>query len=204
MSKLNKVFTKNDKIINISWGKSIHHLGIEMQILLVLTSAYVNKTITLEKLKGQLSSLRKGTLQKFKQTYHCGINNRWYNDESASEVFKDIGCNNEISYDDLIEVLQLYTGKNYNYCINMIIDSIIRPLLNYFSNSYYNYFNQIFSTNLSEFPELKQKGYETHCYECGHRHFESDSKRTREQITEITDFFHNYKKGNLTKIPKTL
>lgn len=201
----NKKFTINDKIENISYDRFLYYLEEEIMVLVVLTGLYEQNIITLDKLKGQLSSLRKGDLLKHKRTYHCDINNKWYSHEPAKEVFKDLSKDiTSVNYIKLLEVLQLYTTKNYNYCINLIINSIIKPTLNRFSQSSYSYdyFSQLFSTNLTDFPKIKIEGYRSECYECGSSHFVADERATRNKINTIVEFFHLYKKGNLTKIPK--
>lgn len=210
----NKKFSINDKIINIYWDRFLYKLDNgffqeikdEYKTLIVLAQLYERNIITKEKLIGQLKSLKKKELTRFKKTYHCTINDKWYNNEPFTEVLKDL-YSSEVTFIKLIEILQLYTNKNYNFCINLIIENIIKPLLESFSNSYYSYdyFSQIFETNLLGFPEIKQEGYYTECYECGNKHFEPNSRQTVEEgMKQIIDFLHYYKKGNLTKIPKQL
>ena len=200
----NKQFFSTDTIEIISWDRTLYPLEHEIIAIIILAGLYENGTITREKLMGQLQSLRKGELLKFRKTYHCTINNRWYSDEPFTEIFKDLLAFKRVSYVKLIEVLQLYNNKNYNYCINVIVNQIIQPLLNYFASQYhsYDYFSQIFITDLKDFPKIEQKGYRSECWECGNTHFSSDIRRTKEKGTEqIISFFHNYKKGNLTKNP---
>lgn len=201
----NKEFKSSDRIENISWGRFLCYLEGEAMALIVLASLYESNVITREKLKGQLSSLRKGNLLKRKGTYHCEINDRWYSYEPASNVFKDLSeRTGSVSYDGLIEVLQLYTGKNYNYCVDYVVGNIIKPTLNRFANSYvsYSYLSELFCTNIEGFPRIEHSGYQSECNCCGGSNFEVDYRGTLMQISKIIDFFHRYKKGNLVKIPR--
>lgn len=206
---MNKVLTEHDKINNIRWNNIVYTLEKEMIAIIVLTKLYEKNIITREKLMGQLQSLRVGTLTEFKKTHHCTINDKWYNEEHFTDIFEDLFHYREInsqisvSYPKLLEVLQLYSNKNYNFCINTIVDQIIKPTLVYFSNSSYDYFIQLFETSLNNFPTIKQEGYRSECSCCGSSEFQSDSKRTREEgIEKIKNLFHQFKKGNLSKIPK--
>lgn len=209
--KLNKYFDKSDKIYDIDWYHFLDRLDCyypvkindEYKTLIVLTGLYENNIISKEKLKGQLKSLREKALTKFKKTYHCTINNQWYNDEPFSNVLKDL-YESEISFIKLIEVLQLYTNKNYNYCINLIVENILSPLLRYFSDhTSYRYFDDIFKTTLSDFPDIESEGTYSKCYCCGNNRFERSEELTFNLgLEKIKDFFHYYKKGNLTKIPR--
>jgi hypothetical protein len=199
----NKIFKPTDKIINIKWDTYYYSVPHEFLVLIVLTSLYENNVITLDKLKGQVRSLRDKQLLKYRNTYHCDINDRWYNDVGMMEVFEDLFNIKQVSFLKLIEVLQLYTNTNYNYCINLIIGKIINPLLDRFTYStHYDYFGQLFTTTLYDFPNILHKGYKSECYECGASRFTNDEKKTKEQISQIIDYLHYYKKGTLTKIPK--
>lgn len=68
-------------------GYQYHKLDMKYVILLVLSCLHHEKKISDAKLKGQFQALRKGTLQRKKNTYHCTINNSWYNDENITEIW---------------------------------------------------------------------------------------------------------------------
>ena len=200
-------FKTDDVLIIQSWNRTLWYLEDEIVTLLILSELYNRKIITLDKLKGQLKSLNKGYLLKHKGTYHCTINNQWYSDEPAKNVFKDLFITyklDTINIISLIETTQLYLNKNYNYCIDYMVSNIYPKLLNSFSYSYLDidYLSQYIDTNLNNFPKIKHKGYELECYECGHNHFELNHRDTIAQIEDIINYFHHYKKGNLLKIPK--
>ena len=87
-------FKTDDVLIIQSWNRTLWYLEDEIVTLLILSELYNRKIITLDKLKGQLKSLNKGYLLKHKGTYHCTINNQWYSDEPAKNVFKDLFIKN--------------------------------------------------------------------------------------------------------------
>lgn len=201
---MNKIFRSVDRLEFYSWDRSLWYLETEICIIIVLTALYEKNIITLAKLKGQLSSLRKGTLMTHKNTYRCSINNTWYSDEGVREVFKDLFEEfkvDKVSIIKLLEVTNLYLNKNYNYCMDYLVSNIYPKLLNTFCYSESN-FDIFVDTQIEDFPRIERKGYRNECYECGCTHFEVDYRETNGQITDIINFFHNYKKGNLSKIPK--
>lgn len=205
---MNKIFNKEDNFFFWSWDRGLWYLEDEVVILLILSGLYERNIITLDKLKGQLKSLKEGKLQQYKRTYHCTINDKWYNDEPAREIFKELYTNyklEHISIIKLIEVIQLYLNKNYNYCIDFIISNIFLRVLNSFSNNQGEVsFNNFIDVQIGDFPSIKIKGYKSECYECGNEHFTSNHRETISQIDDIIEFFHEYKKGNLLKIPKQI
>lgn len=198
---MNKIFTTDNSILFQSWERSLLYLEDETVILIILSGLYERDVITLSKLKGQLKSLRAGTLQRYKKTYHCTINNVWYCDEPAIEVFKDLYINYQlkhISIIKIIEVLQLYLNRNYNYCIDYIVSNIFQRLLNSFSNSRGIVdFNYCISVQIKDFPVIEIKGHKSECYECGNVHLIPNHRETMSQIDDIIAFFHQYKKGNI-------
>ena len=167
-------FKKTDNFYFWHYDRGLWYLEDEIFILLILTGLHEKNIINLTKLKGQLKSLKRGKLQKYKRTYHCTINDKWYNDEPARNIFKDLFEQYELNYINiikLIEVIQLYTNKNYNYSIDFIISNIFPRFLNSFSNSqgevsFGNYIN----VQIENFPHINLKGYKSECYECGSEH----------------------------------
>lgn len=205
---MNKIFNNQDNFFFWSWDRGLWYLEDEIVILLILSGLYEKDIITLTKLKGQLKSLKDNKLQQYKKTYHCTINDKWYNDEPARKVFKNLYEQyklEHISIIKLIEVIQLYTNKNYNYSIDFIISNIFPRLLNSFSNRQGEVsFNNFVDVQIDNFPKIEIKGYKSECYECGSSHFEANHRKTVSQIDDIIEFFHKYKKGNLLKIPKQI
>lgn len=212
--KFNRLFRREDTIQGLPYHTYL--LSDEVCALISLTSLYKKKRITRDKLLGQLKALREGTLTRYKKTYHCKITGSWYNEAPFVEILEGL-CNSsrlpEVSYNDLIEVISLFANKGYNYSINYIVSSIVLPCFNRWSrvennNAVFgtgNYAGGYFQTNLIDFPEIEKVEYrESNCCCCGCCCSSYISYEVEDNAKEkIINYFHNYKKGNLSKIPKT-
>lgn len=170
-------------------------------ILLVLATLHYEKKITDAKLKGQFQALKKGTLQKKKGTYHCTLNDHWYNDETAYYVFTEV-CEDmylkEIPFKKFLEYIQLFEGANYNYALNVFGSEYLYPIFNSWNpewhvRDFYNYAD-------FAIPGVVVSDYSHYCYECGSKHTDI-SKNETENLKTINQWLHNQKKGNLSKIP---
>jgi hypothetical protein len=205
MNKITHKFQETDHLYFPNFYKGFLYLEDSPMILVNLASLYEKKIITYEKLKGQIKALRNGTLQQRKNTYHCEINNRWYSMEPPKdifeEIFKEYGLNN-VKITTLVEVIQLYLNKNYNYALDWIVTNIYKPNIDSLAHSSFENLNSYLTTSIPFFPEIVQKGYTRSCFYCDNCSFEPDYVLTRDQIKLVINFFHNYKKGNQTKIPK--
>lgn len=101
--------------------------------LLIIANLHVNKKISDEKMKGMIASLRKGIFVRFVKTYHCKINDKWYNDENTldiyKEVFNELCPKSDLTVDQFIPYINLLINKNKNYCIDHIYYQYVKPLI---------------------------------------------------------------------------
>lgn len=177
---------------------------IKYYALAVLIGLHYNKIIDDNKLKGQLKSLRDGTLTIRKNNYHCKINNTWYNDESSRDIFDDLAKlipQTNIKFDEFIKYVQLFENKNYNYCVNIIFGVYLKKIYDRWNPEYSSYsFRDINPFKLKDFPNIVaiHNNYE-YCEYCGHRH--TSVEKDNNDISIINSYIHNMKKGNLSKIP---
>lgn len=74
----------------ININKWFGYIELEGSMLLILSLLHIEGKITDQKLKGQFAALRNGTLQAPKRTYHCDINDQWYNSEPVSDIWSDL------------------------------------------------------------------------------------------------------------------
>lgn len=184
------------------WTKKFEYsFNIEYFILLILATLHYEEKITDAKLKGQFQALRKGTLQKKKRTYHCTLNDRWYNNETAHDIFSEV-CEDmrpkKIPFKKFLEYIQLFEGANYNYALNVFGSKYLYPIFNswdpeYHVKDFYNYAD-------FAIPGVVISDYSHYCYECGTKHI-NISKNEEKNYKTINQWLHNQKKGNLTKIP---
>lgn len=188
--------------IRLWYNRFQGYIQIKYLILLVLAGLHHDKKITDEKLKGQFKALKAGTLQKYKNTYHCEITDRWYNDESAFEVFQDcveLKGINTISFKNLIKYIQLFENRGYNHALNVFGAEYIYNMFNAWNPEYSSYHN--FSDYIDFYiPNIQVTSNSYTCYECGHTH-DNFSKNENKNIEVINKWLHNMKKGNLKKIP---
>jgi hypothetical protein len=194
---------------------------VEYNFLLVLAGLHKQKTITDEKLKGQFKALKAGTLQRFKGTYHCSINDRWYTSEPATELLSDlvtmIHTTTTLSIEEFVSYIMKYNGMNYNYAINVILKEYIKPMFDkwnpeYDTNDFAGYIGLIAMTSntgwavplqLMASQSTSSGCGDYYCYSscccCSKTIYDKNEKKIMETLTE---YFHSLKKGNLTKIPK--
>ena len=187
-------------MINIENWFYKYNIPTKYKILLVLAVLHNESKISDKKLKGQIQSLRKGELEKYKKTYHCSINNRWYNQVPALEVFED--ClkltSRNIPFDKILYYIQLFENKGYNYSLNIFGREYIYNLYNEWNPEYTD---KSFSDYIGFFiPNINITKESHFCYECGHTHY-SFNKDSTKNIQTISEWLHTKKKGNLKKIP---
>ena len=175
ISKLNSLTVHRDNLTKL------YNLKDEFFILYVLGMYYHHGKITEEKYKGQIKSLRQGNLQKFKHSYKCTLNDKWYGHESAE-------------------------GKNYNFAINVLYENYVKPMLKRWAE-YVSWeddeFIESFNLNIDYMTIRPVMTTGCRCWECGRGGDEVDVTQTvRQAEKELLEYFHNQKHGNLSKIPR--
>lgn len=205
-TKLNSVTIYRDKIHSI-----YYNMHEEYYILYVLAMYYHHGKMTEEKYKGQIKSLRAGNLQKFKGTYHCTLNDRWYDHEPAKTVFREVLEDLDkyciyLTAEQLIESIMLYSGKNYNYAVNVLYEEYVKIMLEHWSNRASwsdDEFISMYKLNI-DYMDIKPVMTHGHyCWECGRSSEEKDSTASFDKgEKELLEYFHTQKRGNLQKIPR--
>lgn len=176
------------------------YFNIKYTILLTLIGVHYSGKITDDKLKGQFNALRKGTLQKKRNVYHCEITDRWYNNDSVHEIWEDVSdlITKEIPLNTLIEYIDKFENKGKNYAINVFGGQYLNPLYNCWNPEYHTH---SFSDFIGIYISLTYKHNSHTCYLCGHEQHDY-SKNENTNYKELSDWLHSMKKGNLSKIPK--
>jgi len=189
--------------INVKrWYSLMNYNNSTYLILLVLSTLHYEKKITDAKLKGQIRALRAGTLQRVKNTHHCDITDRWYNNDSVYEIFEDVitlkGVNT-IPFKEFIKYISLFENKGYNYAVNTFGIEYIYPL---FQNWNPEYNDDNFGVHI-QFQIEGIKGYTDgyNCYECGSYH-STTNKNVSSNIELLNEWLHTQKKGNKMRIPR--
>lgn len=161
-------------ILNINCCENLED---EHKIIFYAAILHKNGAINDVKLRGIFKSLRERIAKKntywLVRTYHCNINDKWYNDMFMQDIFKDI-----IYYDmsthisttsldikELISYVNIYLNKSHNYCVDFIFFNYIKEAINRNRsyNGYYEYVNSYFNTNFTilrkEDDEFSSSGY---------------------------------------------
>lgn len=124
-----------------SWNRSYYIKGnlLHNSVMLVLiANLHIQKKINDKKRNAMFASLREDKLIRKIGTYHCTINDRWYNDESTFSIFceayEDKCVRKDLTVEEFLPYLNLYLGKPRNYCLNYIFYEYIKPLLDNIGN----------------------------------------------------------------------
>ena len=132
------------KLITNNYSRALDDKNI---ILLILIHLHIEKKINDAQLKALFKNYRKGILHRYVKTYHCSINDKWYNDEPMLEVFFDIYNdipNKDLTVEQVLPYLNLLLNKNKNYCIDFIYKQFFEPtviFMNIFSDSSIDFIN---------------------------------------------------------------
>lgn len=120
---------------DLRYYPEIHH---NLVVFLIITHLHLQGKINDKKMQAMFSSLKKGTLLRKVNTYHCKINNRWYNDEGMfsilCEVYNEVCIRKDLDIEVVLKYLNKFLNANRNYCINYIYIEFILPLFNNLSD----------------------------------------------------------------------
>lgn len=112
------------------WGV----LPKKLVVFLIITHLHVQGKINDEKLKAMFKSLKNGTLIREINTYHCKINNKWYDSEDMftilCEVYNEVCIRKDLDIEVVLKYLNKFLNANRNYCINYIYIEFLLPLFN--------------------------------------------------------------------------
>ena len=106
----------------------------QRDLFLLITLLYHNEVINREKYVAMCNKNKAGKLSRKIKTYHCKINDKWYDDTGMYtilfEVFNEVrGKLKPIELEDFIKYANLYLNKPLNYCIDWIFYSYIEPVI---------------------------------------------------------------------------
>lgn len=108
-------------------------LSEEMVTFLIIINLHYHEKINMDRKVALLSSLKKGTLLRKVNTYHCKINDKWYNDEKMYDILNhvyDSMCpKTEMPLDVFLKYANGYLNMNKNYCIDWLYFEMIQPMI---------------------------------------------------------------------------
>jgi hypothetical protein len=125
------------------WSSNNSPLESENVVLLVIINLHLDNKITDKKMFALFKQYNQKTLLNAKTTYHCNINDEWYNDESMYEVYLDcyhkLCQKRDLELDVILKYLNLLLNKNKNYCIDAYYTKFIEPLIDNLSRDIFGY-----------------------------------------------------------------
>ena len=100
-----------------------------------------NEMITRDKMLAMFRGIKDGSLLKLKNTYHCKINDKWYNHEPMIDIFEEITKGAKFKYtvidlEEFLKYINLYTSKNRNYCIDYTYSEFVKPVIDEITSHY--------------------------------------------------------------------
>jgi hypothetical protein len=143
----------------------------------MLVLLYHGGSINRESFLALCKQHKAGKMDRYINTYHCKINNKWYSDQPLFNVYLDVFYKaniNKVSFKEILPHFMLYTGKGKNYTIDWVFYQFIEPLIYAYTNTtYWNIddwkINQLirvfstfeinFSSNLQTFDNYDAPGY---------------------------------------------
>jgi hypothetical protein len=167
---------------HIPFGKSENNKTLFLIILFLYHGEKINKARFLALSK----QIKENKMDRRVNTFHCTINDKWYNDESMLNIYLDVfGSHQEfdagkgrftkvswldIDFKDALPILQLHTGKNKNYTIDWFFYEYIQPLIERYeaSGHYFSVSEWAISQSLNamqsfgiNFQKSNMKSYES-------------------------------------------
>jgi len=103
--------------------------------ILAIFHLYHNKSINDDRFKAYCKQYKNDTIIRRVNTYHCEINDKWYNDTSTFEPILESyseKCGNlELSTDDILKYLNKLLNMNKNFCIDHLYYKYYKPVIDY-------------------------------------------------------------------------
>lgn len=121
---------------HIPFGKSENN----KTLFLIILFLYHNKVINRQRFLALSKQIKENKMDRRVNTFHCTINDKWYNDETILYIYLDVFSNKKISkldipFEEALPILQLHTGKNKNYTIDWFFYEFIQPIIEKYEQS---------------------------------------------------------------------
>jgi hypothetical protein len=162
------------------------------KLFILISLLHINRFINNQSLFALFKSLKENKLNRYINTFHSKINDKWYNDEHITNVYemiledsiskhrnsqktkrlnklreldglKPITYKTELNFDDTLKYLNKYLNKNRNYCIDHLFHEFIKESISRYKHYQYT-LNRIFDF---DFEIFKKEPYDDY-YCCEH------------------------------------
>lgn len=132
----------------IPFGKSENN----KTLLLIISFLYHAEVINRARFLALSKQIKENKMDRRVNTFHCTINDKWYNDERTLDIYLDVFNYpnkivdagkarrynlswNDIDFKDFLPILMLHTGKNKNFTIDWFFYEFIQPILEKYEQS---------------------------------------------------------------------
>jgi hypothetical protein len=112
-------------------------------VLLIIINLHIDGKINDAKMFALFKQYNNNTLLLRKKTYHCKINNQWYNNESMFQIYIDcyhtLCTDKNINIEIILKYLNLLLNKNKNFCIDFLYFEFLKPMIESVGYKYCGY-----------------------------------------------------------------
>jgi len=172
---------------------------IKLFTLLIFMHKY--GVINDERLSALFDKVRKNPNER-KRTYHCTINDKWYQDEKFIDILYDAwvkhpnypGTGYEMGMEELIKYTNRFLNKPRNYCIDWIRSHFLEVLVNrietwniYRINDYFESFGISTKGVYVSEHNFEPPSYSYCCEDCSGPWEDYKASRYREQVVNETE-----------------
>ncbi len=195
-----------------------YYIENDDKALLQIFILYKYNLISEAKRNGMLSSLRKKTLTTYKNTYHCTINDEWYNNEPFIDILDDVIIRAKlddpyITMEEMLIYMNNYFSANKNYCLNKIYGLFIYPVIQNINTEYMNKALVSLGIN-SATTNDDYDDYECHGYCCDdcdgdydeykrsqydYRIIQDNNKQINLLVTNILDKYWDFRSSHISR-----
>ena len=130
------------KIIGNFDGHYSRAISANAEALILTIFLHKHEKINRDKMMAMFTAIRSDKFCRQVNTYHCRINDKWYNGENMLTILKDaFSCvmfpmktrvDFEMELAEFLKYLNLYLNKNRNYCIDFLQSEIVEPIIDNF------------------------------------------------------------------------
>jgi len=111
-----------------------YYFNNDKKALLIIIHLFEHNLINYKSFNAYIKKYKDGTISKSKNTYHCKVNDKWYNFESMSNIYLELYSyrnlpKNNIPIEKFIEYIMLVLNKKRNYCIDYIFFEFYKPII---------------------------------------------------------------------------
>lgn len=140
--------------------------------ILAIFHLHQQKKINDERLNAYCKQYNNNTICRKVKTYHCKINDKWYNDSSTftaiMDSYNELCIKQDLNLETMLTYLNRLLNKPRNYCIDHLYFSYVRPIITRLESTYgIELFNSLnVKTTFKTYEEMDNNGNLSSGYCC--------------------------------------